>query len=366
MRILKWFLLAITGILISDVTVIAGTPFIHSTGKVTASLGTSPVVSLQTDFQAGWKDANWQSSGVVTITDNQWNKLQLQGSATLGATAISLVTVFDPQSASFTSTQMKAAFSWRNQDITALVRLEEVGAGFAFSTTGPSDSIVRGIDLRFNLKQYEDEIVEETFCPQFSHATIALEFPIACDKHLAATLDMDRNGVDDMWFQLQPPLSVFPWLSLSMALTFRTDEKTATLSPALSLSSPSCFDFYWGVDWDSTTNTLGGLRLYGIGFHREVAGLEIRSLTNLAPGEISLVKAPYWELFGIAWEFSTCCGTGGASAVLYFGDSGDLFDISEVDIAVHIPAAAEVEVSVTATLLVSGPPSISIGWTGGF
>ncbi len=96
-------------VLVYSVTVLAGTPFI---GEITvSSLDTSPDLSLQTSLEAGWKEDSWQASGIATVTDDRWTGLRWESSAILGKLAFNLALVFDPQSASFTSTQMNVAFS---------------------------------------------------------------------------------------------------------------------------------------------------------------------------------------------------------------------------------------------------------------
>ncbi|MCK5802682.1 MAG: hypothetical protein KAI66_07615 [Lentisphaeria bacterium] len=345
-------------------TVLTGTPFIHSEGEIAvSSLDTSPDLSLQTSLEAGWKEDGWQVSGIATVMDNHWTELRWEGLATLGEISLRSSTIFDPQSASFTSTQMDVAFLWSGLQVGALTRLEGTGVGFGLSIAGPSDSIVQGINLRFNLKQYQDEIVEETFCTEFSHATINLKLPVPCMDDIFAEIDLNRDGLDEVWLQLQQPLNVLPWLSLGMAVTFRTDEKAASLSPSLSLSSPSCFDLYWGVDWESTDSTFSGLKLYGIGFHGEIGGVQIRSLTALLPDEIALVKSPYWELLGIASKIPTYCGEGEVSAVCYFGDSG-LFDVGEVYLEINLPLSPAWMFSLTICLPTAGTPSFTLTWKG--
>ncbi len=96
---------------------------------------------------------------------------------------------------------------------------------------------MQGINLRFNLKQYQDEVVEETSCPEFSYATINLKLPVPCVDYISTEIDLDKNGLDEAWLQLQQPLNILLWFSLGMAVTFRTDEKEASLSPSISLSS---------------------------------------------------------------------------------------------------------------------------------
>jgi len=346
------------------VTGLAGTPFIHSEGEIAvSSLGSSPSLSLQTSLEGGWKEDGWQVSGIAKVEDNQWTELRWEGSSTLGKVNLTASTVFDPQNASFTSMQMDADFLWSGLQVGTIGRLEESGAGLGVSIAGPSDSIVQGVDLRFNLKRYQDEIVEETFCAKFSYAAITLKLPVPCMDYISSEIDLGRDGLDEAWFQLTQPVNVFPWLSFGVATTFRTDEKEVSLSPSLSLSSPPCFDLYFGVDWDSTSNTLNGLKIYGIGFHGEIGGVQIRSLTALLPDEIALVKDPYWELLGIVKKISTCCGEGEVSAVAYFGDSG-LFDVGEVDLEIDLPLAQTLKLTLKASLPTREAPSFTLGWKG--
>ncbi|NIA10351.1 MAG: hypothetical protein GWP10_11645 [Nitrospiraceae bacterium] len=240
-----------------------------------------------------------------------------------------------------------------------LTQLEETGAGFGLSIAGPSDSIVRGIDARFNLKQYRDEIVEETYCPEFSYATINLKLPMPCVDYISAGIELNREGFDQIWMSLGPMQEILPWLSLGTTVTLRKDKQDMSLSPSLSLESPACFDLYWGIDWDSASDTFNGLKLYGIGFHGEIGGVQIRSLTALLPDEIALVKAPYWELLGIVSKIPTCCGEAEASAVCYFGDSG-LFDVGEVDVEFTIPIFASGHVSFSASMPAAS--AFTVGW----
>lgn len=269
--------------------------------------------------------------------------------------------VFDPQSASFTSTQMNVAFSWSGIDVATVGRLEKTGVGVGFSITGPSDSIVQRIDLRFNLKQYQDEIVEETFCPKFFHATIGLKLPVPCMDYISAEIDLDRRGFDEMYLQLQPPLQIFPSFSLGTAVVLHTDGKGLSLSPSLSLKSSDCFDLYWGIDWNSTTNTFSGLKLYGIGVHGDIGGVRIHSLTSFLPDEIALVKSPYWELFGIVGGIPTCWGDGEVSVAFYLGNGG-LFNLGELEVTVSVPLRKDSRFSWSVTAPTAGSPRLVLGW----
>ncbi len=244
-----------------------------------------------------------------------------------------------------------------------MVRLERTGAGVGLSLTGEDSSPLRRIELRFNLKRYRDEILEDTFSPGFSYATVTFEFPLAEGKSVGGKLLVDKSGLEELWLQLQPPVDLLPWLSLGMSVTFQGDEKSVAVSPSLSLSSPACLDFYWGVSWDSSDAVLDGLKLYGFGIHCQFGSVELHSLTSLAPGEIALVKPPYWELLGLAWKFPGCCGEGEASAVFYFGEEG-LFSVSELAVEVSFPVSPSLTIALGLSLPRAGPTTLTLSWSG--
>lgn len=341
----------------------AGALHLDLEGKASLLFGSSPSTQLDASFTVGWEGDNWGLSSVIKVEDGQWTELRWEGEAKPEGIDLGFTAIFDPQSVAFASAQVDAAFSGSGLSIAAVARLERTGAGVGLSLTGEGGSPLRRIELRFNLKRYRDEILEDTFSPGFSYATVTFEFPLAEGKSVGGKLLVDKSGLEELWLQLQPPVDLFPWLSLGMSVTFQEDEKSVAVSPSLSLSSPAWVDFYWGVDWDSENASFDGLRLYGFGLRCQMGGMVLRSLTSLAPEEIALVKPPYWELIGLAWKLPGCCGEGEASAAFYFGEEG-LFSVSELAVEVSFPVSPNLTVALGLSLPRAGPTTLTLSWSG--
>ena len=343
-------------------TAFASSPFIHSEGEITIDpSGGFLKITLDSLLEVGWQGEGWQTSVLSTITQNEFSKLEIKGSTTLVGIALTSNTVFDPQSASFTSTQEEANFTWNGLQVEGIERLEKKGLGFGILVQAGDNSPFQQLRMRFNLKQYQDEIIDETFCPSFSSAKLDLKLPVPCLDFIFLEIDWKKDGFEEAWVSLGQGVEILPWLSLGTSVSFRLDEKRVTLSPSLSVSSPPGVDLFCGIDWDAANNKLVGLKLYGIGFHGEVGGVRFRSLTSLAEDEIDLVKDPYWELLGFIWKISRCCGEGEARLAFYFGD-GYLFDLSEIDFEGEIPLTQAASISGVVCLTTAGLPSLTLGW----
>lgn len=340
----------------------AASPFLHSGGEITIDpSGGFLKITLDSLLEVGWQGEGWQTSVLSTITQNEFSKLEVKGSTTLLGVALTSNTVFDPQSASFTSTQEEANFTWNGLQVEGIGRLEKRGLGFGILVQAGDSSPFQQLWMRFNLKQYRDEIIDETSCPSFSSAKLDLKLPVPCLDFISLEIGWKNDGFEEAWVSLEQGVEILPWLSLGTSVSFRLDEKKVTLYPSLSVSSPPGVDLFCGIDWDAANNKIVGLKLYGIGFHGEVGGVRFRSLTSLAEDEIDLVKGPYWELLGLIWKVPCRCGEGEASLAFYFGD-GYLFDLSEIDFEGEIPLTQAASISGVVCLTTAGLPSLTLGW----
>ncbi len=365
----KLILLTIIGVVTASLTGsvwASGTILISSQGTLSLTsdkhgfnVSLDSLLTLEIDMQT------WQASTAITTQDNQLTNLKFVDKFAVGTEEFDAEVGFVPQSAAFTYAQVRSNFSIVGLQIAGIARLEENGLGWGLDIHNDKSAVVQSVRLRFNLKEYSDELVTSGFCPVLSDAKVEFHMPGLCNENIAVELNFDGGGFGELSVRIGPPLELFPWLALGMTMTFHTGEKAVNLSPALSLSSPPCFDFYWGIDWDSDSNTINGLKLYGLGVHAKIGRVRVRSLTSFAPDEIALVKSPYWEMFAATIPISICDGGGEVDIAVYFGDMG-LFNVGEVDTEVTVPVFSSWRVTLGVTALVATAPSLTISWSGKF
>lgn len=339
---------------------------ISSQGTLSLTSDTNDlIVSLESLLKLGIETQAWQASAAITTQDNQFADLKIGDRFTVGPGDFEAEVGFAPQSAAFTYAQLRTDFPVDALRIASIVRLEEKGLGWGMDVHSSKSAAVQSVRLRFNLKKYTDELMADSFCPVLSNAEIKLRIPGLCKENLAVELDFGNSGFSELSVRINPPMKLSPWLALGMTMTLHTDEKAVNLSPALSLSSPPCFDLYWGVNWDSDSNTMNGLKLYGLGMHARISKVQVRSLTSFAPNEIELVKSPYWEMLAAAIPVSICTDSGEVDIAVYFGNTG-LFSVGELDAEVTLPLISSWRVTLGITALANAAPSLTVSWSGKF
>jgi hypothetical protein len=163
-----------------------------SEGRLTFVFGSSPSIRLDASFTVGWEGDNWGLGSVVKVEDGQWTELRWEGEAKPEGIDLGFTAIFDPQ---------KHHVRFRPGGCRLLGKRAFHRRGGAAGKDGSrgrplahrgGGSPFRRIDLRFNLKRYRDEILEDTFSPGFSYATVTFEFPLAEGKSVGGKLLVDK------------------------------------------------------------------------------------------------------------------------------------------------------------------------------
>ena len=139
-------------------------------------------------------------------------------------------------------------------------------------------------------------------------------------------------------------------------------EKTLEISPSLNLESPECFDFYAGLAWDDDTNTLSGIRLYGMGVRCEIGEIRFRMLYCFDPSTLALIKSLYKALLGLVWPMAGCCEQPGEGSVAFFFGENNLFDLEEIVGELIVPVTDAFTLSILIEYPMVGLPTFTLRW----
>jgi len=321
--------------------------------------------SFTTKMELLWTLPLWAWKSTVEIEDGLWTNLTFSGSGKIGFLEVFPAVSFDPQGLRLSG----ATFTWKHPlaqgFLEGVARLEERGFGWGLSYLGGRGEALQRLRLRFNLKRYLDEVLEESFSPEFSFLEALFRVPLeCCNTTLSARFAYTKAGFEQLSLGLSLPRGLPCDLGFWANVLFRVDRKDAHIFPSLVYAPPAGVILFLGVDWEGST--FKGLKIYAFGVQGELGNMRFRFFTSLAEDEISFVKDPYWETLTLTWAFPGCCGGKGEVQMdLYFGEAG-LFGLGEISLVGTIPLAKNMRVSFGVSASLFGPKRLLFGWETAF
>jgi len=207
---------------------------------------------------------------------------------------------------------------------------------------------------------------------------------IFCADLVAATLYISCEGFEYSEIELEGLDVGLSFITLDTELRFELEDKTFTVTPALSLGEIACFDLYGRVNWDETSMAIQGIELSGLEVACELGPVAVRdvALLDLANYVLTTERfgsrvmeiddaldegydfySDYWELLSIAVTGDGCCGASYSFlANAYFDEaSSSLFDWAMLHIEASIPLAPRVGVMLGMETKPSGTDYIAVG-----
>ncbi len=338
------------------------TPVIESSGAITIDWDAG-AITLDSTFTTGWTSDALQADITLLLDQTGIDRF----SASVGvcfreSLVLSANTVFDPLLATFTSAAFQATLPWHDADLSLSGLLEPGAFGSKIELTSTGDSIVRSLAVSFNLDEYAN--IQTTSCAlPFTTAEVRFAIPLDCCESLVyANMRFDVDGFSECTISA-PDVGGLPFgVAFSALLTFTEQEKTLQVSPSLSLENPDCFDFYTGLVWDATANTISGIRLYGMGMRSEIGDIRFRMLYCFDPSTLALIKSPYKALLGLVWPMVRCCEQASeGSLALFFGEN-NLFDLEEIVGELIAPVTEFLSLSLLVEYPMAGLPTFTFGW----
>jgi len=311
----------------------------------------------------GVRDEVWQASIAGAVRDGAWEPLTADVAALLSEAQLGLLVEFAPQTPSFAAAEFATSFDWEGVEVSGVVRSEPGALGAGLTLTRAGDSVLQRVEILWNLDPFLGTVQTTSCCPTFSSAAASFRLPLPWTlEPLLVDLDSTEGGFSEAVLRFGPTPEVLPGIRFSGTTTFSLEEKRLAITPSLSLPAAGRVTLYLELDWDDNAQRLYGVSFHGLSLGCEIGGVRLRSLTAFDPDHLALVKAPYWELFGVIWEIPGCCGPPGEGSVaLYFGDAG-LFDLEEIEVEVLIPLAPGFTLSGNLVLGTAGTYILGLGW----
>ena len=341
---------------------VAATPVIESTGDITFDW-VAGTITLDSTLTTGWNSDAIQAD--ITLLLDQTGIDRFTASAAVyfrESLVLGANTVFDPHLARFTSAAFQATLPWYDADLRLSGLLEPGAFGSKIELTATGDSVVRSIAVFFNLDEYAN--IQTAACAMpFTYAEARFAIPLDCCESLVyADIRWNAAGFSECAISA-PDVGGLPFgVTFSVLLTFTEQEKTLQMSPSFSLENPDCFDFYTGLVWDANTNTISGIRFYGVGMRCEIGDVRFRMLYCQDPRSLALVKSPYKSLVGLVWPMVGCCGQSGEGSVALFFGENNLFDLEEIVGELIAPVTESLSLSLLVEYPMAGLPTFTFGW----
>jgi hypothetical protein len=349
----------LVGLAIAGGVAWAAPPSLTWVGKVGWTLpAATPVWS--SNLSLTMTAAGWEWTSKAAFEDGVWKDLTVSGSGNLGEIQLSPSLSFDPHVPKFRALTVP----WKTELLglrgEGVVRLETRGFGWGLTLLGPKDSPLERLRLRFNLKRFLNEVLDETFSPSFSfgEAWFALRLP-CCVERLRGWVNFTKAGFSELGVSFPLPLPREAGLSLFSVIRLQLDKKSVFLGPGFIYELPQCVEAFLALDWDPGTWTIQGIKVYAVGWYCQVGEVRVRGLTMFE--EVGLVKKPYREAFWVSWEGSGCCGPARFTAAAYFADEG-LLGLGEVELGVEVPLGPGIVLGLAAALPVAGDVQLTLSW----
>lgn len=329
-------------------------------GKVSWTLP-GPELALTSLLSLNWTLYGWEWGAAASYEEGEWKSLTFHGSGGAHLFSFSSAMTFDPEDLTFQSLVLRLKTEFMEIKAEGVARLEGRGLGWGLTIIGPKGGLIERVRLRFNLKRFLDEVLENTFSPSFSFGDVWFQFNLpCCVERVRAWLSFTRGGFSELGLILPLPLPQASGLSFSIVSRFKADEKDALLVPTMIYKPPACVEVYLGLDWDPALWAVRGIQIYALGFHCQLGDVEVRAVKEFRP--IGLVKEPYKEALLVAWDGGNCCGPTKFSAAGYFGDGGGLLGLVGLEASVEVVITREIAIGLGTDAPFSGPTSLILKW----
>ncbi|MCS7217189.1 MAG: hypothetical protein N2507_05250 [Candidatus Bipolaricaulota bacterium] len=311
---------------------LAAPPALLWEGKLSWALPAGPL-SWEASLSWAWEAWGWRWEPKARFVDGIWREFKFLGTGRFGEFVLSPGVDFDPRGPRFLSLTLPVKGAIWGLRLEGVARMEDKGIGWGLTFFGPAGSLLERLRLRFNLKRFLDEVLEEDWRPSLSLVEAMWSVPLAgCEERVRGWLVFTKEGFSELGasFSLRLPREL--GLTLFSVTRFKTEEKRVFLSHGFVYQLPACVEAYLGVDWNPTTWSIEGIKVYALGLRCEADGLSLRFLASFEP--IGLVKEPYGQGLWLGWEGAGPCGPVKFCLALYFGDVG-LWGVGEVEAAVE-------------------------------
>jgi len=209
---------------------------------------------------------------------------------------------------------------------------------------------------------------------------------IFCADLLAATLYISCEGFEYSEIELEGLDVGLSFITLDTELRFELEDKTFTVTPALSLGEIACFELYGCVNWDETSMAIQGIELSGLEIICELGPAVIRDVALFDLTEYVLTTErfgsrvmeiddaldfsydfypDYWELLSVAMTGDGCCGESFSFlANAYFDHaSSSLFDWALLHVEASVPLVPQVNITLALETKPSGIDYLAFGTT---
>ncbi|MGB9757369.1 MAG: hypothetical protein ACPLZE_02665 [Candidatus Bipolaricaulaceae bacterium] len=320
--------------------------------------------AFSSELELAWAMPLWAWKLGVSVEDGVWKRFLLSGSGKAGYLELFPGVEFDPQTPRFLAASVTGRVPWGGGSLVGVARLEEDGFGWGISYMGSRNEPIQRLRLRFNLKRYADEVLEKSFAPSFSFLEAWLRIPLdCCLRDLSLRFSLAKGGFERLSLSLRFPEELLCGLSFWANFIVDAEGKEALILPSLAYTPPAGVVLFLGVDWDRTTYSFRGLKIYAFGFEGALGALHFRTFTSLAENEINFVKDPFWEVVTLKLEIPSCVGEkASAQTDLYFGDTG-LFGLGEIAVLGNFPLAQGLRISLKLNVsLVEEKSTVGLGW----
>jgi hypothetical protein len=325
-------------------------------------------VSSEWVCELSWKGC-WANASLSTAWENvAWTELQINGDCSLANVSVSFTMGFDPEQQAFVFAETTLEMSVVSTDIELHTRNEPGGMGVGLSICNAESPWLDVLELGLNLDAFGDLVQTDSCAMPFTFARVGMSMKLdeACSP-IRWEATWTQDGFQDIWFDWGPANSFLPGVRFGGQLSFTPDSATARVMPSLSLANTPGMTVFAGLVWDDAAHAITGFDIYGFDIRCDIAGVSVRSIIAFEPGKISLVAAPYTQLFGLVWTFPTSCSeqTGKVSIATYLGDTG-LLGIGKVVFTLKLPLRESLTVFAKADCPVGTPLRLSLAWEATF
>lgn len=311
-----------------------------------------------------WRGSLANASFFTGWENVTWTELQINGDLSLANVSVSFTMSFDPEQQAFEFAETTLEMSIVSTVINLYARNEPGGMGMGLSICDTESPRLDVLELGLNLDAFGDLVQTDSCKMPFTFARVGMSMQLdeACSP-IRWEATWTHDGFQDIWFEWGPVNTLLPGVRLGGQLTFTQDSATAKVIPSLSLANTPGMTVFAGLVWDDATNAITGFDIHGFDIRCDIAGVNVRSIIAFEPGTISLVPAPYTQLFGLVWTFPTSCSEqiGKVSIAAYSSDTG-LLGIGRVVVTLKLPLRESLVMFAKADCPVGTPLRLSLAW----
>ena len=198
----------------------------------------------------------------------------------------------------------------------------------------------------------------------FESMDVGLDMSFGCVEELMVDIGFECDeGFTELELSARDIKTGFSWLEADLSITFSLTEKQVRFTPSLELDTAGmCFTPYIKLDTGAAAVQLEGLTFYGIRMSSSVDGVTFESLTYF--DDIHHTKDNYWEMFSIAVDGDTCCGSRFYfKAATHFSKTSDsLFDWGETEFDLEFGLAESLLVNAYLSYTTAGVDDLILGF----